>query len=310
MLDPHTRTWAYDLVQRFGLPTKVLGTIVPPGTVLGPLRTAVATDTGLTPIPVVAPATHDTGSAVAAVPAQGESWAYISSGTWSLMGAELPRPLVTGAALAANFTNEGGVAGTTRLLKNIMGLWLVQECRRAWEKAGHAYTYDDLVKLAEAAPPFASLVDPDDPAFLLPPNMPAALADFCRRTGQPAPAEPGAAVRCCLESLALKYRWVLEKLEGLVGKRLDVIHVVGGGCQNALLCQWTADACGRPVLAGPVEATALGNVMVQALGLGLLGSLADGREVVRRSVEVKTYEPRDAARWGEQFGRFANLVRG
>jgi rhamnulokinase len=310
MLDPHTRTWAYDLVQQFGLPTKILGTIVPPGTVLGPLRTAVATDTGLTPIPVVAPATHDTGSAVAAVPAQGESWAYISSGTWSLMGAELPRPLVTGAALAANFTNEGGVAGTTRLLKNIMGLWLVQECRRTWEKAGHAYTYDDLVKLAEAAPPFASLVDPDDPAFLLPPNMPAALADFCRRTGQPAPAEPGAAVRCCLESLALKYRWVLEKLEGLVGKRLDVIHVVGGGCQNALLCQWTADACGRPVLAGPVEATALGNVMVQALGLGLLGSLADGREVVRRSVEVKTYEPRDAARWGEQFGRFANLVRG
>jgi rhamnulokinase len=310
MLDPHTRTWAYDLVGQFGLPAKILGTIVPPATVLGPLRTSVATDTGLAPVPVVAPATHDTGSAVAAVPARGESWAYISSGTWSLMGAELPQPLVTDAALAANFTNEGGVAGTTRLLKNIMGLWLVQECRRAWEKAGHAYSYDELVKLAEAAPPFASLVDPDAPAFLLPPNMPAALADFCRATGQPAPAEPGAAVRCCLESLALKYRWVLEKLEGLVGKRLDVIHVVGGGSQNALLCQWTADACGRPVLAGPAEATALGNVLVQALGLGLLGSLADGREVVRRSVAVTTYEPRDAARWGEQYGRFANLVRG
>src|SRR5689334_15477530 len=196
MLDPVTRGWAYDLVQKFGLPTKMLGTIVPAGTVLGPLRTSVATDTGVTPIPVVAPATHDTGSAVAAVPARGESWAYISSGTWSLMGAELPQPLVTDGTLAANFTNEGGVAGTTRLLKNIMGLWLVQECRRACEKAGHAYSYDDLVKLAEAAPPFASLVDPDDPAFLLPPNMPAALADFCRRTGQPAPAEPGAAVRC------------------------------------------------------------------------------------------------------------------
>jgi rhamnulokinase len=226
------------------------------------------------------------------------------------MGAELPQPLVTDAALAANFTNEGGVAGTTRFLKNIMGLWLVQECRRAWEKAGHPYTYDELVKLAAAAPPFASLVDPDDAAFLLPPNMPAALADFCRKTGQPPPADPGAVVRCCLESLALKYRWVLEKLEGLVGRRLGAIHVVGGGSQNGLLCQWTADACGRPVLAGPVEATALGNVMVQALGLGLLGSLADGREVVRRSVAVTAYEPRDAARWAEQAGRFANLVRG
>jgi rhamnulokinase len=310
MLDPQTRAWDYELVQRFGLPARMLGTIVPPGTVLGPLRGAVATDTGLVPVPVVAPATHDTGSAVAAVPARGESWAYISSGTWSLMGAELPQPLVTDAARTANFTNEGGVANTTRLLKNIMGLWLVQECRRAWEKAGRAYTYDELVKLAEAAPAFAGLVDPDDPAFVLPPNMPAALADSCRKTGQPAPAEPGAVIRCCLESLALKYRWVLEKLEGLVGRRLDVIHVVGGGSQNALLCQWTADACGRPVLAGPAEATALGNVMVQAIGLGLLGSLADGREVVRRSVEVVTYEPRDAAQWDEQYGRFVNLVRG
>ncbi len=310
MIDPHTRTWAYDLVSAFGLPAKMLGTVVPPGTVLGPLRAAVATDTGLTPVPVVAPATHDTGSAVAAVPARGEGWAYISSGTWSLMGAELPAPLVTDAALEANFTNEGGVAGTTRFLKNIMGLWLVQECRRAWEKAGQAYTYDELVRLAEAAPAFASLVAPDDPSFLLPPNMPAALADFCRKTGQPVPADAGAFVRCCLESLALKYRWVLTKLEGLMGRRLDVIHVVGGGSQNALLCQWTADACGRPVLAGPVEATALGNVLVQATGLGLLGSLADGREVVRRSVGLTAYEPREPDRWQGPWERFTNLVRG
>jgi rhamnulokinase len=310
MMDPATRSWAYDLVRQFGLPTKILGAIVPPGTVLGPLRAAVATDTGLVPAPVVASATHDTGSAVAAVPARGESWAFLSSGTWSLFGAELPQPLVTDAGLAANFTNEGGVAGTTRFLKNIMGLWLVQECRRVWEKAGNTYTYDELVLLAEGEPPFVSLVDPDDAAFMIPPNMPAALADFCRKTGQPAPAEPGAFVRCCLESLALKYRWVLAKLEELIGRRLDVIHVVGGGSQNALLCQWTADACNRPVLAGPAEATALGNVLVQALGLGLLGSLADGREVVRRSVEVVTYEPRDAARWDEPYGRFVNLVRG
>jgi rhamnulokinase len=310
LLDPHTRTWATDLIAAFGLPAKMFGPIVQPGTVLGPLRPAVAADTGLGSVPVIAPATHDTGSAVAAVPARGESWAFISSGTWSLLGTELSQPLVTDAALAANFTNEGGVAGTTRLLKNIMGLWLAQECRRCWEKAGTKYTYDELVRLAEAAPPFASLVDPDDPAFLLPANMPEAVGEFCRKNGQTAPAEAGAVVRCCLESLALKYRCVLEKLEGLIGRRLDVIHVVGGGSQNALLCQWTADACSRPVLAGPVEATALGNLLVQMLGLGLLGSLADGREVVRRSVAVTTYEPRDAGRWDEQYGRFASLVRG
>jgi rhamnulokinase len=308
MLDPGTRGWAYDLVQKFGLPAKMLGTIVPPGTVLGPLRTSVATDTGVTPIPVVAPATHDTGSAVAAVPARGESWAYISSGTWSLMGAELLQPLVTDDTLAANFTNEGGVAGTTRLLKNIMGLWLVQECRRAFAKAGRDYGYDELVKLAEAAPPFASLLDPDEASFILPSSMPQAIADFCRKTGQPAPTESGAVVRACLESLAFKYRWVVEKLERLIGKRLDVIHVVGGGCQNALLCQWTADACGRAVLAGPVEATAMGNVMVQAMGLGLLGNLADGREVVRRSVQVVSYEPKDSKHWEEHWPRFARLV--
>jgi rhamnulokinase len=309
MLDPMKRNWAYDLIGSFGLPTKMLGTIIPPGTVLGPLRTAVATDTGLVPIPVIAPATHDTGSAIAAAPAQGDSWAYISSGTWSLMGVELPGPLINADTLAANFTNEGGVAGTTRLLKNIMGLWLVQECRRAWEKAGTAYTYEQLVRIAEAAPPFVSLVDPDDPRFLLPPNMPAAIADFCRETNQPPPTELGPVIRCCLESLAFKYRWVLDKLEQLLGKKLEVIHVVGGGCQNGLLCQWTADACGRLVLAGPVEATALGNVLMQAIGLGLIGNLVEAREVVRRSFDVVTYEPRETERWDQQWGRFANLVR-
>jgi rhamnulokinase len=268
----------------------------------------VAVDTGLSPVPVVAPATHDTASAVAAVPAQGESWAYISSGTWSLMGAEIAQPLLTPEALAANFTNEGGVGGRVRFLKNIMGLWLVQECRRTWEREGRAFGYDELTHMAESAPAFASLVDPDHDAFILPPSMPAALAEFCRRTGQPAPTDPAAVVRCCLESLALKYRWVLEKLESLLGRRLDVIHVVGGGCRNAVLCQFTADACDRPVKAGPVEATALGNVLVQAMGLGLLGSQADIREVVRRSGDVQTYEPREPGKWGEQYGRFAKLV--
>jgi rhamnulokinase len=308
MYDPAAKAWAYALVRQFGLPAEVLGTVIPPGTVLGPLRQAVAEDTGVNPVPVIAPASHDTGAAVAAVPARGESWAYLSSGTWSLLGAELPGPLINDQALAANFTNEGGVGGTIRLLKNIMGLWLVQECRRAWERAGTSYGYDELTRLAAAAPPFVSLVDPDDASFILPPNMPAALAEFCRRTGQPAPAEPGAVVRCALESLALRYRWVLSRLEELVGQRLDVIHVVGGGSQNELLCRFTANACDRVVLAGPIEATAIGNVLVQALGLGLLGSLADAREVVRRSFELRTYDPGDRRGWDEAHERFTRLV--
>ncbi len=304
MLDPTTRGWAYGLVRSFGLPEKILGTIVQPGTALGPLRASVAAETGLNAAPVIAPASHDTASAIAAVPASGDSWAYISSGTWSLMGVELPAPLVNEAALEANFTNEGGVAGTTRFLKNIMGLWLVQECRRAWERAGTKYSYDELTKLAQEVPPFAYLVDPDDSSFILPANMPAALADYCRRRGKPAPERPGDCVRCALESLALTYRWVLEKLEALTGRRRDVIHVVGGGSQNALLCQFTADACNRPVLAGPVEATAIGNVLVQALGVGALGSLAEARAVVRQSFEVRTYTPQNPQAWEAPYAQF------
>jgi rhamnulokinase len=308
MLDPFTRGWARDLIRAFGLPERILGTLVQPGTVLGPLRTTVASATGLSPVPVIAPATHDTAAAVAAVPADGTSWAYISSGTWSLMGVEIPAPLVNDETLAINFTNEGGVNGTIRLLKNIMGLWLVQECRRTWERAGRNYTYEELMRLAEAAPPFVSLVDPDDASFYLPASMPAALAEFCKKTGQPATAEPGAIVRCALESLALRYRWVLERLEELTGKRLDTIHIVGGGSQNTLLCQLTADCCNRAVVAGPVEATAIGNVLTQAIGLGLLASLADARAVVRRSFEVRSFSPRNSERWGEAYERFLTLL--
>jgi rhamnulokinase len=308
MLNPATRGWAFDLAKAFHLPTKILGSIVQPGTVLGPLRASVASETGLNPVPVVAPASHDTGSAVAAVPAQGTSWAYISSGTWSLMGAEIAAPLVNDEVQRFNFTNEGGVGGTIRFLKNIAGLWLVQECRRTWEREGKAYSYEELARLAAAAPPFVSLVDPDDASFMLPPSMPAALADFCRRTGQPAPSDPGAVVRCALESLALRYRWVLERLEALLGRRLDTVHVVGGGSQNELLCQLTADACNRPVLAGPVEATAIGNVLIQAIGIGMLGSLAEAREVVRRSFEVRTYTPNNPEVWNGPYERFLGYV--
>jgi rhamnulokinase len=308
MYDPTARGWAFNLVRAFGLPTQILGSIVAPGTVLGPLRASVAQESGLNPVPVIAPASHDTGSAVAAVPARGTSWAYISSGTWSLMGAEIAAPKITGEVQRCNFTNEGGVGGTIRFLKNIMGLWLVQECRRTWEREGHAYSYDELVRLADASPPFVSLVDPDDSSFYLPLSMPAALAQFCQRTGQRAPTEPGAVIRCALESLALRYRWVLEKLENLLERRLETIHVVGGGSQNVLLCQLTADACNRPVLAGPVEATAIGNVLVQAIGLGLLGSLTDAREVVRRSFDVVPYTPQNPDAWHEPYERFLRFL--
>jgi rhamnulokinase len=189
-----------------------------------------------------------------------------------------------------------------------MGLWLVQECRRAWEREGQSYGYDELARLAEASPPGVSLVDPDDASFYFPVHMPAALQDFCRRTGQPVPGEPGAVVRCALESLALRYRWVLECLEALTGQRLEIIHVVGGGSQNSLLCQFAADACDRPVLAGPVEATAIGNILVQAIGLGLLGSLAEAREVVRRSFEVRTFAPQHPERWQPLYARFIQLL--
>jgi len=308
LYNPSNRNWARELMAAFSLPDRILGNIVPPGTVLGRLRAAVSDETGLDSVSVVAPASHDTGAAVAAVPAQGESWAYISSGTWSLMGVELPSPLINDQVLANNFTNEGGVENTIRLLKNIMGLWLVQECKRAWEKGGATYGYDELARLAQAATPFVSLVDPDDAAFILPGNMPRALADYCRRTGQPAPIEPGQVVRCALESLALRYRWVLEKLEGMLGRRLEVIHVVGGGSQNQFLCQLTADACNRPVLAGPVEATAIGNLLVQAMGLGLLDSLADIREVVRRSFAPHSYEPQQPDCWEQPYQHFCELL--
>jgi rhamnulokinase len=307
MYDPQTLGWACDLMNAFGIPPRILGTLVQPGSVLGPLLPSLAREVGLGGVPVIAPATHDTASAVAAVPARGESWAFISSGTWSLMGAELAAPLINQQALEANFTNEVGVGGTIRFLKNISGLWLVQESRRAWERQGRSFTYEELVRLAEASPAFGAIIDPDYPPFMRPGDMPQAITDYCRRHGQPSPVEPGAVVRCALESLALRYRWVLEKMQDLLGKRFEVIHVVGGGSQNALLCQFTADACDRPVLAGPVEATALGNVLVQAMGLGLLGTLAEVRAVVRQSVELKEYQPRNAERWHEPYERFLAL---
>jgi rhamnulokinase len=308
LLDARTRSWDYELEAKFAINTKLLNPPTQPGAVLGPLRNNVVRDTGVNPVPVIAPATHDTASAVAAVPATGDDWAYLSSGTWSLLGAELPEPVITDASLAANFTNEAGVGKTVCFLKNIMGLWLVQECKRSFAKAGQDHSYEEWSKLAEQAPPFKSLIDPDDPTFLLPADMPRAIAEFCRRTGQPVPENGGEYIRCCLESLALKYRHVLSLMESLTGRGVKVLHVVGGGSKNALLNQFTADAINRPVLAGPVEATAIGNVMVQAMGLGLVHSLTQIREIIRQSVGMTTYEPKEVAKWDDAYERFRRLL--
>ncbi|MHB1037395.1 MAG: rhamnulokinase [Pirellulales bacterium] len=311
--DPKKKTWATGLLEKFGLPTRILGEIAKPGTDLGPLVAEVASAVGLPKTRVVLPGTHDTASAVMAVPAasrpgQRPDWCYISSGTWALMGVESPEPVVTDQVLGFNFTNEGGVGNTIRLLKNITGLWLVQECRRAWNQAGGSYGWEDLNRLSAAARPHVSFINPDDPSFLAPADMPEAIRAFCRRTGQPVPQTEGAVLRCALESLALRCRQVLGWLEELIGGRIETIHIVGGGTQNRQLCQATADACGRRVVAGPIEATATGNLMMQAVAAGDVGSIAEAREVIRRSFSVEEYEPQDTVRWDEAFGKFASLV--
>ncbi|MGC9397480.1 MAG: rhamnulokinase [Anaerolineae bacterium] len=310
--DPRAGTWAYGLLEKLGIPTRMFrdgdsDRIVPPGTVLGTLLPSVREETGLGEVPVIAPATHDTGSAVAAVPMDPENAIYLSSGTWSLMGVESKVPIINEAMLAYNLTNEGGVNGTFRLLKNIMGLWLVQECRREWQRAGEDHDYGEMVEMAAAAPAFGPLIYPGDDRFLAPGDMSPRIQAFCRETGQAVPETKGAILRCALESLALEYRWVAEKLDELTDRRLATIHIIGGGAKNELLDQFAADATGRAVIAGPVEATALGNVLVQALALGHIGSIGEGREVIARSFELKTFEPRDTAAWDEAYQRYLKI---
>ncbi len=312
MLNATTRNWATDMLRKFEIPLQMFPEIVNPGTSLGTLRKEVADFTGLGRLQVVAPATHDTGAAVAAVPTANTGradWAYISSGTWSLMGVEVQEAVLTQKALERNVTNEGGIDGTYRLLKNIMGLWLVQRCKVAFEARGKVIDYSTLTQMAADAPAFRSLVDPDRAEFLGPPDMTEAIAAECRRTGQPVPATEGQFVRCALESLALKYRMVLGWLEELTGTPVQVIHVVGGGSRNALLNQFTADACGKPVIAGPVEATALGNVLIQARASGEISSLAEIREVVRRSESISEHLPSNSSAWNDAWLRFRELCR-
>jgi rhamnulokinase len=292
------------------LPDKIFGNLVDAGTVLGELQSGVAAEIGAKKLRVIAPAGHDTASAVVGVPAAEPEPVFLSSGTWSVMGRELSQPQISEASFQAAFSNEGGVFGTTRFLKNIAGMWLLQECKRIWDGAGKPSGYTELIAQAEQAPPFAALIDPDAADFQVPADMPAAIAAFCQRTGQAAPANSAAGTRLILESLALKYRVVKESLARVSGKAIDKIHIVGGGCQNQLLNQFAADALNCPVVAGPVEATSLGNIIMQLYALGEIRSLAEGRALVRRSFETRTFEPKNTGAWDNAYARFQTVLAG
>ncbi len=296
------KDWARGLLAELSIPTHFLPPIIQPGTVLGELRPELAKEIGITqeiPVRIVAPGTHDTASAVAGISFLDKQTAFLSSGTWSLVGVEIESPILSSSALALNFTNEGGVAGTTRLLKNVMGLWLVQECQRIWQEEGQNYNWETLAQMAKQNPAFASLIDPDAPDFLNPVNMPEAIQNFCRRTGQPVPQSPGEIIRCCLESLALKYRVVIGQLENLLGYHLEAIRVVGGGSQNELLGQFTAEACDREVITGPVEATALGNILLQAIATGYITDVAAGRKSLKTGFSLMHYSPANGQEWAK-----------
>lgn len=300
MMNAKKRAWSKTLLKKLGIPAEILPEIVAPGAEVGPVLPQILEETGLEPVKVFAPGGHDTACAVAAVPAtEGGNWAYLSCGTWSLIGVELDQPDVSETALANSFTNEGGVGGKIRFLRNCTGLWLLQRTRARWQQEGDELSYAEIAKLAARASDsaFQSVVDPDDPAFGNPADMPAAIADYCRRTGQTPPATKGEFARCILESLAFKYRSIIGRINEMRGEPVECLHIVGGGSQNELLCQLAADACGIPVVAGPVEATALGNVLMQAVAAGKVKNLAEARRIVAKSVETKRYEPQNPEEW-------------
>jgi rhamnulokinase len=310
LVNPITRTWANNLIEQLDLPGHLLVEIVEPGTTIGRLHAQIAGNTSLANTPVIAPAAHDTGSAVAGISAR-EGTAFLSSGTWSLVGTEVDRPILSAEAMRLNFTNEGGVQGTTRLLKNVMGLWMLAQCREAWTAEGQSYEHAELLEMAARETPFACLVDPDHASFLRPVNMLAAVDAFCTRTQQPSPRSPGAYVRAILESLAFKYRLVIRNLEHLIDRRIERIRVIGGGSKNHLLNQFTADATGKQVLAGPAEATAVGNVAMQILATGGAASLEEVRDIVDRSFRAEVFMPLEADRWNrcaERFERYCEVV--
>ncbi len=298
--NPRTGGWDTETLESLGIPTHILGQIVPSGAHIGEYNG----------IPVIAPACHDTGSAVVAVPATTGSYAYISSGTWSLIGLEMTEPVINDSAYEANLTNEGGAYGTFRLLKNVMGLWLAQQCRTTWRKQGSEYSYDDLTRAAMSAERFRSLIDPDDTRFLAPGDMPARIRTYCQQNGQPVPESMGQVMRTVYESLALKYRYVLEHLIAVSGRAVEHVHIIGGGTQNTLLNQMTANATGRRVITGPVEATALGNAVVQFISLGEIGDIAQARTILSQTLDTGYYEPQEGDQWQAAYVRFTHLLKG
>ena len=307
--DPRKRDWAAPVLEAMDIPAHLFGPVTESGTLIGALLPQIAEDTGAAAVQIVVPACHDTGSAVVAVPAQNQDFAWISSGTWSIMGVEVREPCVNEKSLEYNLTNEGGVFGTWRLSKNITGLWLVQECKRTWTHQGEELSYDEITRLALEANPFLAVIDPDDDQFFHPGDMPERIRNSCVSTDQPVPQTKGEIIRVILESLALKYRWVLERLEELTGKRFDPIHIIGGGTKNRLLNQFTADATSRPVVSGPVEATAIGNVLMQAIGLKHLNTLTEARSLVRTSFRPEVFEPQQTADWDDAYSRLKKVMK-
>jgi sugar (pentulose or hexulose) kinase len=304
MMDMTSGQWAAPIFEKLDLPMTIMPEIVMPGTVIGELTDEVAEEIGCAKIPVIAVGSHDTASAVLGVPGAGDNWAYLSSGTWSLMGVEIPQAIVNDKSFAYEFTNEGGVENTIRLLKNIMGLWLVQECKRQWQREGQDLSYGELTEMAAKAQPFFGHVDCDCSDFLAPGDMPARINKHLSDTGQTPTDDRGQMVRLVLESLACKYRRTIEAIEDVTGETIDVLHIVGGGIQNELLCQFAANAIGREVITGPIEATASGNILMQAKATGQLESIEAARQIVRHSFEMKTYQPQDAALWTQKYEQY------
>ena len=309
MLKPGKAEWEHRLFEAAGIDRNLVAEFILPGTLLGNILPGIAEETGSKIIPCVAVASHDTASAVVSVPASGENWAYLSSGTWSLLGIENPEPLVSEKSLEMNFTNEGGVEGTTRFLKNIMGMWLIQECKRTWEQErGGELSWKEIVNASNASEPFQCFINPDDPAFLNPGNMPEAIQEFCRQTNQHVPAGIGEIARCIYDSLTLKYKYTILQIESVTGKKIEKLHIIGGGAHNEMVNQFTANATGIEIVAGPTEATAIGNIMMQAKALGAVGSLDKVREVVRNSFDVKTYFPDSKTEWEKAYENFVKIL--
>lgn len=308
MFDSEKHEWAEDMLKKMNIPTDILTDVIYPGETVGTLLPELAEELGVGEIPVIAVASHDTGSAVAAVPVvDNKDFVYISSGTWSLMGVELDKPNTSDEAMEYNFTNEGGINKTIRFLKNIMGLWLIQESRRQWDREGELLSFDELERQANAATPFASLIDPDYHEFQTPGNMPKRIKEYCKRTGQAVPETKGDVVRCIAQSLAFRYRYTVEGMEAVTGKKYDVIHIVGGGIKDKMICQFTANATKRTVEAGPIEATSIGNVLVQTMAMGGVKDLNEARKIVKNSFDIAKYEPQDSAQWDAAYEKWKEI---